>query len=204
VKVLVDTPEAALALLARERVLTLVPAGRPVSLIVAIVGAPIAGSWWGHPAGKLIFRCATALEESPDVLVAKLVAGKVTFVHRPLFAPLYRVLTDPARVAAATGSLSAAARRLFERVASQGELRLDRAPKPPAKLRAELESHALVHAFQVHTETGNHATLLRPWSAWAAGPVAEAAEKLTLVAARKALTSAGLTFAGFPSTPQAE
>src|SRR5439155_2757852 len=78
---LLRTGQDALKLLRRERVLTLTPAGRPRSLVGEIAGE-VRGSWWGHPDGKLIYSIATHLEDSPEVLGAKLVNGKVSFVHR--------------------------------------------------------------------------------------------------------------------------
>jgi hypothetical protein len=55
------------------------------SLAEEIAGGAIRGSWWGHPKGREIFRVAEAVSESPDVLVCRLVEGKVTFVHRRLW-----------------------------------------------------------------------------------------------------------------------
>ena len=56
-----------------------------------IAGAPIRGSWWGHPRGRDIFRALTEVGDSPDVLAFRLVAGKITFVHRRLWPPLVRL-----------------------------------------------------------------------------------------------------------------
>ena len=61
------------------------------NLAEAVAGEPIRGSWWGHPRGQAIFRALTAVSESPDVVCLKLVAGKVTFVHRRLWPALARL-----------------------------------------------------------------------------------------------------------------
>lgn len=61
------------------------------SVAELVAGMPIRGSWWGHPAGKEIFRATRALRDSPDVLVARLVDGKVTFVHRRLWPAVVRL-----------------------------------------------------------------------------------------------------------------
>ena len=61
------------------------------SLAETIAGAPIAGSWWGHPKGHEIFAVATAVSESASVLVCKLVDGKVTYVHRRLWPALVKL-----------------------------------------------------------------------------------------------------------------
>jgi hypothetical protein len=56
-----------------------------------VAGGPIKGSWWGHPKGQEIFRLAEAVEDSGDVLVCKLIEGKVTYVHRRLWPALARL-----------------------------------------------------------------------------------------------------------------
>ena len=61
------------------------------ALTEAIAGAPIRGSWWGHPLGKTIFRVLTGVCESSDVLICRLVDGKITFVHRRLWPALVRL-----------------------------------------------------------------------------------------------------------------
>ena len=61
------------------------------NLAEAIVGGAIRGSWWGHPKGKEIFRTARAICASPDVLVCKLVEGKITYVHRRLWPALIKI-----------------------------------------------------------------------------------------------------------------
>jgi hypothetical protein len=61
------------------------------NLAEAIAGEIIRGSWWGHPKGKEIFRAIRAIGESPDVLVCKLVEGKITYVHRRLWPALIKL-----------------------------------------------------------------------------------------------------------------
>ena len=53
-----------------------------------IVGAPIKGSWWGHPEGTRIFNALNVLAESPDVVRTRLVGRRVTLIHRRLWAAL--------------------------------------------------------------------------------------------------------------------
>lgn len=65
--------------------------GPAPSLAEAIAGGPIRGSWWGHARGHEIFRVAEAVSEHPDVLVCKLIEGKVTYVHRRLWPALVRL-----------------------------------------------------------------------------------------------------------------
>jgi hypothetical protein len=63
------------------------------SLAQAIAGAPIAGSWWGHKAGKAIFAALVALEASKEVVWCRLVDGKLTLLHRRLWASLAKLAT---------------------------------------------------------------------------------------------------------------
>jgi hypothetical protein len=64
--------------------------GRLPSLADAIVGSPVRGSWWSHPKGREIFAITRAVRKSPDVLVCRLVDGKITFVHRRVWPALVR------------------------------------------------------------------------------------------------------------------
>lgn len=60
-------------------------------LTEAIAGEPIKGSWWGHKKSRQIFAILQVVADSDDVLVCRLVDGKVTFVHRRLWPALVRV-----------------------------------------------------------------------------------------------------------------
>jgi hypothetical protein len=60
-------------------------------LTEAISGEPIKGSWWAHPKSRQIFRVLQAVTDSDDVLVCRLVNGKITFVHRRLWPALVRL-----------------------------------------------------------------------------------------------------------------
>jgi hypothetical protein len=66
-------------------------AGGPVpSLADAIAGGPIRGSWWAHARNHEIFALTRAVRDCPDVLVCRLVDGKITYVHRRLWPALVR------------------------------------------------------------------------------------------------------------------
>jgi len=81
----------ALAFVKREGIVLQAARGRVPNLAEFVAGAPIRGSWWGHPKGKAIFDAANFVEDSGDVLVCRLVDGKVTFVHRRLWPALVRL-----------------------------------------------------------------------------------------------------------------
>lgn len=75
-----------------ERGVVLVSAKGPVSRLTEVIaGAPIKGSWWGHPKGRQIFAILEAVTESEDVLVCRLLKGKITLVHRRLWPALVRL-----------------------------------------------------------------------------------------------------------------
>ncbi|KAF0241440.1 MAG: hypothetical protein FD180_4440 [Planctomycetota bacterium] len=57
----------------------------------AVAGGPIRGSWWGHAKGHAIFALTRVIRESKDVLVCRLVGGKITYVHRRLWHALVRL-----------------------------------------------------------------------------------------------------------------
>ena len=76
----------------RRRGIALESARGPVaSLAEAVAGGPIRGSWWGHAKGKQIFWLTRAVRDSPEVLVCRLMGGKVTYVHRRLWPAVVRL-----------------------------------------------------------------------------------------------------------------
>jgi len=85
------TPAQGLAFVKRHGVVLQAARGVVPSLAEAIAGAPIRGSWWAHPSGHDIFRVADAVSDSDDVLVCKLIDGKVTYVHRRLWPALVKL-----------------------------------------------------------------------------------------------------------------
>ena len=85
------SPKEGLAFVKRHGVVLQAARGPVPSLAEAIAGGPIRGSWWGHPKGLEIFHVAESICESDEVLVCKLVEGKVTYVHRPLWPALVRL-----------------------------------------------------------------------------------------------------------------
>ena len=82
---------AALAFVQRHGVVLVSAKGRGPNLVEAIAGEPVKGSWWGHPEGKRIFAVLGAVTESEDVLVCRLIDGKLTLVHRRLWPALVRL-----------------------------------------------------------------------------------------------------------------
>lgn len=85
------TAAGALAFVERHGVVLQAARGPVPSLAEAVAGERIRGSWWGHPKGRAIYAAATAVADSPDVLVCRLVQGKITYVHRRLWPALVRL-----------------------------------------------------------------------------------------------------------------
>jgi len=65
--------------------------GPAPSLVEAIVGGPVRGSWWAHPKAHAIYAVLEAVCGSRQVLVCRLLGGKVTLVHRRLWPALVRL-----------------------------------------------------------------------------------------------------------------
>jgi hypothetical protein len=96
------TPAQALAFVRRHGIVLQSARGPVPSLAEAVAGGPIRGSWWSHPKAHEIFRVTEAVADSGDVLVCKLIGGKVTYVHRRLWPALVRLASrfPKARLAA--------------------------------------------------------------------------------------------------------
>jgi len=63
---------------------------RPI-LADAIAGEPIKGSWLKHRKAREIFRATRAVRDCDQLLVCRLVGGKITYVHRRLWPAIVRV-----------------------------------------------------------------------------------------------------------------
>jgi hypothetical protein len=128
--------------------------------VVAIVtGESLRGSWWTHPRCHEVFACLNAIAADPNVLVTKLIQGKVTFVHRRLWGSVLSVAM--ARDRWQMEGLSRDAGALLEEVERKGTIQTSGLPS------AELEQRMLAHGDQIHTESGKHKTFLETWPVWA-------------------------------------
>lgn len=85
------TADEALEFVRREGIVLQAARGRVPSLAEFIAGEPIRGSWWGHAKGHQIFAAAGRVIESGEVLVCRLVDGRITYVHRRLWPALVRL-----------------------------------------------------------------------------------------------------------------
>jgi hypothetical protein len=123
-----------------------------------VAGEAVSGSWWSHARGHEIFRAVSELARHPDVLVCKLIAGKVTFVQRRLWPAVLAVARSGESWQ--TAGLAAETRSLLEEVEREGSI------VASGKAAQEIESRLLAHGEQIHTELGNHKIRLETWAAW--------------------------------------
>lgn len=156
------SPTRALARVGRElerRGLLLMTDPELPSVTGIVAGEPVRGSWWSHPKARAIYTVLEALEDDEAALFVKLVAKKVTLVHRSLWPELFTVAM--AKEGWQTKGLSPGAHALSKRVERDGSLR---ATKNEARSARELEERLLAHGAQEHTETGAHAKVLETWA----------------------------------------
>ena len=124
-------------------------------LVVGDVGGR---SWWAHPQAKQMYGLSCALYDHPDVLMVKLISGKVTFIHRPLWPAI--VAIGISREPWQMDGLSKGAMALLKK--TEG-LRKVEASGDAVR---ELEVRLLAHAVSFHTERGLHKKEVQSWTAW--------------------------------------
>ena len=87
-------------------------------LVDAVAGEPVRGNWWSHARSREIFAATRTVRDSADVLVCRLVDGKITFVHRRLWAAMVRLVDriDMSRLARLREVHSASGKHIVEEV----------------------------------------------------------------------------------------
>jgi hypothetical protein len=142
------------------------------SVVSAIVGKPIHGSWWGHPQGNKIYQALGILSQRPDLLLTKLLSRKTTFVQRKLWPEFLTIATS--REPWQLDHLSANAQKLLDAVQRKGKLSTNEHSKESGvkigvlgDAARELESRILVYGKGFHSEFGSHAKRLKTWDEWA-------------------------------------
>lgn len=140
------------------------------SVCSLIANEPMRGSWWSHPLAQVIFQVNEQLEDHPDILMAKLVSGKVTFVHRKLWSEVIAIAR--AREDWQMKKLSPQIESLLTQIDSAGSLTTAEsvwAKQSKTKLgdaARELERRLLIVGTQFHSESGAHLKLLETWDHW--------------------------------------
>jgi hypothetical protein len=125
-----------------------------------VAGAPVRGSWWAHPRSHEIFRVTCELAKHPDVLVTKLISGKITYIHKALWPAVLAI--GRARQPWQMDCLSPEARKLLAEVDRKPVETDNRVSKPAS----EFETNLLVYSEQFHREAGAHARRLELWDHW--------------------------------------
>jgi hypothetical protein len=122
------------------------------------------GSWWSHPAANQIYATLQRVEAHADLLSTKLLAGKVTFIHRKLWPALLAVVTgrEPWQVAALSPGAARWLEALDQAISSGAEL-----AQPSRTVIKDVEARLLARGESVHTPQGRHESRLEPWTTWA-------------------------------------
>jgi hypothetical protein len=105
-------------------------------------------NWWGHARGKEFFWLTRQIRSNPDVLVCRLVGGKVTYVHRRIWPAL-------ARLASVLGTTRLASIR--EHHTRTGAHRVDRTPFRqwlPSEIRLKAGNLTTLEARQLLAQVG--------------------------------------------------
>lgn len=160
------------------------------SVCTIITGEPMKGSWWSHSMAQTIFQVNERLDDHPDVLIAKLLAGKVTFVHRQFWPALLAVATsrEPWQIR----NLPDTAQKVLKFLKNAESVRSDELSigtigrKELNESVRILERRLLIHSEQVHTESGAHAKVLQSWESWAASARLKVGE-MSVAEAKKSL-----------------
>ena len=140
------------------------------SVCSLITGSALRGSWWSHPLAQIIFQINELLEDHDDLLIAKLVSRKVTFVHRKFWSELATI--GSARERWQFNRLAPATKSLLQQVDAAGALSTAETVWPQTnKMKLgdaarDLEKRLLVVGTQFHSESGAHEKRLETWDHW--------------------------------------
>ena len=99
------SPEEAVGIVRAQGIMLEAASGATPSFASAAAGEEVPGNWWGHAKRYAIFDAIEAVGDSDEgaaeVLVCRLIGGKVTYVHRDLWPALFRLAGrfDPDRLA---------------------------------------------------------------------------------------------------------
>ena len=85
------TVTEALAFVRKHGVVLASAKGAAPRLTEAIIGKPIEGNWWTHPQSRRIYAVLRDVSASEEVLVCRLIDGKITLIHRRLWPSLVRL-----------------------------------------------------------------------------------------------------------------
>ena len=85
------TPEEAIEFVKNQGIVLESAKGSIPNLADTVAGEPIRRCYWGHIIGNEIYLLTRAIRSSKDVLVCRLVEGKVTYVHKRVWPAIVRL-----------------------------------------------------------------------------------------------------------------
>jgi hypothetical protein len=82
---------SAISFVAEHGVVLASAKGEAPRLVDVIAGESISGHWWSHARANAIYSVLAEVQDSPEILVCKLLKGRITLVHRRLWPALVRL-----------------------------------------------------------------------------------------------------------------
>lgn len=152
-------------LLQKNKILLLQDKSFP-NIVSKIVNEKISGSWWGHPLANPIYNGLNWLEHNQNVLLIKLLDGKVTYVHESLFSDFYSIVSQARDWQ--LSKLKSDELNLLKYVSKKNKVLSDD-PKlkelvvDSKKSFSVLEKKLLLYSSEEHTESGKHIKEFLPW-----------------------------------------
>lgn len=141
------------------------------SVVGIVTGEKILSTWWSHKKGHEIFNILSEISEKDDILLTKMISGKVTFIYKNLWLEFLTVANsnEPWQF----NNLSVEAQALLKSIHSKGFIQTEKLPKDffstsrkMGDVVRELEKKILVCSYQTHTEQGFHAKVIENWEHW--------------------------------------
>lgn len=136
------------------------------NIVSKVVGEKISGSWWGHPLANPIYNGLGWLEHNRNVLIIKLLDGKVTYLHENLFSDIYAIVIEPRDwqlKRLKPDELSLLKYVSKKNLVQSDDPKLKDLVDDAKKSFATLEKKLLVHSSEEHTDSGKHIKEFRPW-----------------------------------------
>ena len=111
--------KAALSFVERHGVVLASARGPAPRLVEEIAGEVIQGNWWVHPRANFIYNTLAEEREDDNVLVCRLLSGKITLVHRRLWPAVVRLALqlDPDNLARVADTHTASGKHISSAIA---------------------------------------------------------------------------------------
>lgn len=136
------------------------------NIVTEITGEKIVGSWWGHPLANPIYNGLQWVEHHQPILIIKLIDGKVTYVHKNLFADIYSIVCqsrDWQMKKLKDDDLQILKYILKNKNITSDDSVLVKLVKDPKKSFVNLEKKLLVYSTEEHMDSGKHIKEYMSW-----------------------------------------